>query len=329
MQNDLSQNELDKHAMGGTELMVQRVHKYVNPDLLKDVQIVCSRFRGFDESKKYHVFWEHDLPNDPESTRIFQNPDIMNGFDRFVFISRWQRDHFLETFPLLRTQEIRAKSVLIRNAVEAFDLSNRKYMANGKLNLIYISTPHRGLQILVPVFTQLAKDFPGALHLDVYSSFKIYGWEERDQPYEPLFKAIDDHPDMTNHGSVPNDDIRKALLQADILAFPSIWQENSCLSMIESMSAGCLHVCSDLASLPENCGDLPYVYPFNPDLQIHGQHFYVLMHKIIELFLDHPDTLSTSNVCVVASRMYSDLMYGIENMRYAWEVLLNTVMIND
>src|SRR5574337_593627 len=201
MKNEFSQNELDKNAAGGAELMLKRLHKHIRPDLLENVQIINSRYRGFDPDKKHYLLWEHDLPGDPESVKIFTDSDIMNKLEVYVFVSRWQRNQFVDAFPLLRTPQAYQKTTIIHNAIEPFDLSNRKYMTNGKVNLIYTPTPHRGLEILVPVFIQLAKDFPDILHLDVYSSFNLYGWGERDKPYEHLFKAIEDHQDATYHGS--------------------------------------------------------------------------------------------------------------------------------
>lgn|SRR5574337_20205 len=323
MKNEFSQNELDKNAAGGAELMLKRLHKHIRPDLLENVQIINSRYRGFDPDKKHYLLWEHDLPGDPESVKIFTDSDIMNKLEVYVFVSRWQRNQFVDAFPLLRTPQAYQKTTIIHNAIEPFDLSNRKYMTNGKVNLIYTPTPHRGLEILVPVFIQLAKDFPDILHLDVYSSFNLYGWGERDKPYEHLFKAIEDHQDATYHGSVPNDEIREAYMKADILSYPSIWQENSCLCMIESMSSGCLHVCSDLASLPENCGGMPYLYSYNQDMALHAQQFYSIMHMIIRACLDHPDVmLASTNPIIFATKVYADTMYSTAVMKNLWENLL-------
>ena len=41
---------------------------------------------------------------------------------------------------------------------------------------------------------------------------------------------------MTYHGFKPNDVVRKALSEAHIFAYPSIWVETSCISAIEAMS---------------------------------------------------------------------------------------------
>ena len=87
------------------------------------------------------------------------------------------------------------------------------------------------------------------IHFDVYSSFEAYGWKERDKPYEEVFKTIREHDGMTYHGFKPNDVVRKALSEAHIFAYPSIWVETSCISAIEAMSAGVQIVCPNLGAL--------------------------------------------------------------------------------
>ena len=101
-------------------------------------------------------------------------------------------------------------------------------------NLIYHTTPHRGLEVLVPVIDFLANKGK-KIHLDVYSSFKMYGWENRDEPYQKVFDKIKAHDNMTYHGYQPNDVIRKALKKAHMFSYPNIWPETSCIAMIEAM----------------------------------------------------------------------------------------------
>ena len=86
---------------------------------------------------------------------------------------------------------------------------------NEEIRLIYTSTPQRGLTILVPVFIELAKKYPN-IHLDVFSSFKIYGWDEADKQFEPLYDMCRNHPQITYHGFAPNDVVRDHVSRANI-----------------------------------------------------------------------------------------------------------------
>lgn len=312
------QNELDVKAAGGTELLGERLEKLVDPDLLNRFQVVRSRFRGFDETKKHHIFWSHDLAGDPESDAAFENDEIIQKFDAFVFVSYWQKETFLNRYSKLP----RYKSIVIRNAIEPIDITQRQ--KSKKINLIYTPTPHRGLEILVPVFGQLCKDFPDKLHLDVYSSFKLYGWEERDKPYHQLFEDMKLNSDITSHGTVSNEEIRKALLKADIFAYPSIWQETSCLCLIEAMSAGCFCVCSDLAAIPETSGGLIPMYGYTGKLNEDANSLYFTLKALIADLLSN-DNRDKVDLQLQFNKAYSDNLHNTLRMKITWESLLTTI----
>lgn len=312
-----AQNELDAKARGGTELLGERLEKLINPELLKNFQIIRSRFRGFDTTKSFHIFWEHDLAGDPESKHVFNNKEIMDGFDLFVFVSYWQKNAFFAAFPNIPKE----KCVVIRNAIDPIDMMERGKI-DDKVRLVYTPTPHRGLELLVPVFEALCNDFPGKLHLDVYSSFKLYGWEERDKPYQQLFDKINVHPDMTYHGTVSNDEIRKALLRSDIFAYPSIWEETSCLCLIEAMSAGCDCVCSDLAAIPETSGGLIPMYPYTGNLNLDSLSFYQILKEMIHLRIQ--DVSIRENLLKI-NKFYTDHLHSTVRMKETWNAVLTNL----
>lgn len=310
-----AQNELDVNAKGGTELLGERLEKLVGPEQFADIQIIRSRFRGFDDGKKYHIFWEHDLAGDPESQLVFQNEAIMAGFDVFVFVSWWQMQSFLTAYPKLE----RRKCMVIKNGIDPIDTTNKKrfggYSAGDKIRLIYTPTPHRGLDILVPVFDVLTKEYPNKLHLDVYSSFKLYGWEQRDLQYQKLFDQIKAHPDMTYHGTVSNEEVREALLRTDIFAYPSIWEETSCLCLIEAMSAECVCLCTDLAAIPETSGMLIQLCAYSHDAMQVAQSFYSNLKSIIDVY-DRFGAVDSGQLRF--NKTYADWIHGSQRMKDTW-----------
>ena len=155
-----------------------------------------------------------------------------------------------------------SESVVIKNAIDPIEHHEKP---KDKINLIYHTTPHRGLDILYAVYEQLAKNRDD-IHLDVYSSFNVYGWPQRDVEFKPLFDKLEAHPNITYHGAVPNSEVREALKKAHIFAYPCTWVETSCISAIEAMSAGCAVVCPNLGALPETTSNFGIMYPFDEDI---------------------------------------------------------------
>ena len=219
-------NETNANAMGGSEIIATKLAERINPELLKEFQIVNSRVRDLDETK-VRILLLHDLPGDPESE--FLKNGGYNKFHKLVFVSNWQMQEYIKYYNIPWS-----KCVVIQNFIDPIEEHKKP---DDVIRLGYWSTPHRGLNILVPVFEKLCEKYDN-LELDVYSSFKIYGWEERNAQYEKLFDRCRNHPKINYHGSVDNQTIREKVKGMHILAYPSIWQETSCIVLMEAMAAG-------------------------------------------------------------------------------------------
>lgn len=313
-------NELSVKSNGGTELMQRRLMDgNVNRDLLRHFQIIASRVRHVDENLK-KILWLHDLPGDPESAHL-ADPKSRNRFDKIVMVSDWQMNyyHLSHGIPYSRC-------IVMPNAIYPIEIKEKEY--DGTIRLIYHTTPHRGLEILIPVFENLCKEekILGPIHLDVYSSFSIYGWEQRDEPYRGLFDRCRNHPNITYHGAVSNEDVRNALVKSHIFAYPSIWPETSCLSAIEAMSAMCSVVCPNLAALPETCSKFANMYQFDEDINRHAQRFGgVLASTIMNRRRQLEDSKSVE-VHYRFQKSYFDNFYSWPNRAKQWESLLKSLL---
>lgn len=271
----LVRNETNENAKGGTEIIATALSQKLDSQLLSKVQIVNSRVREL-QSEYVRIFVAHDLPGDPESEFLKTQHDL---FHRYVFVSNWQMMQYIAYYKLPWE-----KCCVIQNAIEPFNVDgwNKGSVKNkdSTIRLAYWSTPHRGLDILVPVFQKLCEKY-GNIELDVYSSYKLYGWGDRDQAFEDLFETCRRHPKINYMGTVDNDTIRNNLLNTDILAYPSTWLETSCLVLIEAMSAGLLCVHPNFGALPETAAGLTEMYQWSPDKRIHAEVFYNTLDKAI------------------------------------------------
>ena len=304
-------NETNENSMGGTERMTMELAERVDSELLKDFQIVSSRVRELQEDK-IRVFWSHDLPGDPES-EFLKDKNKMNQFHKFVFVSNWQMQGYMQAYGIPWS-----KCVVLRNAIDPIELP-KEPKSNDTIRFIYTSTPHRGLNILVPVFEKLAEKYNN-IHLDVFSSFEIYGWKQRDEQYQELFDQIQNHDQMTYHGSQSNDVVREALTKSHVFAYPSIWPETSCLSLIEAMSAGLVCVHSNYAALPETSANWTQMYQLHEDPTRHAGLFYGMLESVIQ---NYEKTGVFTNLD--AMKTYTDIYYGWDMRVMEWEGLLTSL----
>jgi len=306
-------DELSKNAMGGTEMMKYGLYDRLPDDIKDAAQIICSRVRDVD-SDRPSILWLHDLFNDPEAVHL-KDPESRKRFDKLVFVSNWQWNtyHLAMGIP-------HSEAIILRNAIEPIEAHQKPN--DGKIRLIYHTTPHRGLEILVPVVEHLSTFFP-EIHLDVYSSFKAYGWPQRDEPYEGLFNKIREHPNMTYHGYQTNDKVREALKRADIFAYPSIWQETSCIAAIEAMSAACAVVCPNYAALPETTGNFAFNYQWHEDMQQHANIFANVLGQVIELYKNDEEKTRSR---LQFQKMWVDNFYSWDLRAKEWEGLIRGII---
>jgi UDP-glucose:(glucosyl)LPS alpha-1,2-glucosyltransferase len=307
---------INHESLGGTELMTRKLYEgAIKRELLQNINIIPSRVKCIEEDKK-NILVLHDLPWDPESAHL-RDADSRKRFDKIVCVSNWQMQMYNAVLGVPYSQ-----CEVLKNAIEPIDQSLIQKSLD-KVKLIYHPTPHRGLEILVPVFKRLAEEFD-FVELDVFSSFKLYGWEDRDQQYASLIQECKDHPKINYHGSQPNEVVRKALGEAHIFAYPSIWMETSCICLMEAMSAECCSIIPNLAALPETSAGFAEVYQWDENIERHAEKFYQILRDYVLYFRYSQKNLGR-NPSYSAMKQYADVMYGWEGRAMQWERLLTSL----
>ena len=269
----IEQNEAGKNANGGTELFMRFLYGGRIPrELLVNTQIIPGRIRELDSSK-IRVLTLHDLPEDPECQKL-KDAHFRKKFHKIVFISNWQYQRFRDILRVPYSTE----HTVIENGLEPIDVDiDKKPDVDDVVNICYITTPHRGLELLVPMFEMLAKE-DKKIHLHVHSSFNMYGWPDADKPYEKLFDTCKSHPQITYHGYTEFNQLRGMMKDYHICAYPSIWEETACRSILEAMSAGMLCVHPNFGALFDTTGGMNFMYDGSADKRQHadmfGEHLY-------------------------------------------------------
>ncbi len=299
-------------ARGGTEMMKEGLLERLDPNLADQFNIICSRVRDISEDKK-NILWLHDTWDDPEAQHL-READSRSRFDKLVFVSNYQFQtyHMGHGIPY-------HESVVLKNAITPIEEHKKD---TDIVRLIYHTTPHRGLELLIPVFEHLwEQGYQDKIHLDVFSSFNIYGWPQRDEPYKELFQKCMDHPGIDYHGTVSNDEIRKALQKAHIFAYPNIWPETSCIAVMEAMSAGCAIVCPNHAALPETATCFANMYQWDEDPNRHVNEFIGLLQAVMSAYDDerHQGKLTMQKI-------YADNFYSWQSRIPEWESMLQKIL---
>jgi glycosyltransferase involved in cell wall biosynthesis len=302
-------NEMNKNANGGTEIVTRQLFDLLDPSELDGVQIIASRVRELDPDK-LRIYHLHDLPNDPEASHLREQAS-RDRFDRIVFVSNWQYQQFRNELQLPFSDQCR----VIENGVEPIAWTEKPDPRTNPIRLIYTPTPHRGLELLVPVFEELYEMFP-FIELDVYSSFKLYGWDAQDKMYEPLYARCKAHPAIRYHGTVDQDTVRKAYQDAHIFAYPSIWPETSCRCLIEAMMAGCLCVHPNFAALPDTSSGMTDWYDGDANKDRHALRFAEAMAQIINI-LRNTDVWESNGL---TNRR--KLAHTIATTRFGWPTVI-------
>jgi UDP-glucose:(glucosyl)LPS alpha-1,2-glucosyltransferase len=308
------ENEISLKSQGGTEITKRSIAKLIPTELADNFQIIPSRVRDIDE-KKIRIYWAHDLAEDPEANHL-KNAESRDRFHKIIFSSNWQLNEYVLKLGLPRDMKIG----VIETPLEPIPYVEK---SKDEVRLIYFSTPQRGLELLIPAFEALVKENPlDNLHLDVFSSFLIYGWDEMDKNFQPLYDKVIAHPNMTYHGLSSREKLIEHLQKAHILAYPSIWPETSCRVLMESMSAGLVCVHPNYAALSDTAGGLTAQYQYIDDRQGHVNMFFHALNNSVRNV--HNEEYQKYLKFV---KVYADTRFNIKSIALRWETMMKELLI--
>ena len=314
--DDLDIDAVSKKAMGGTELMQKWLFEELNkrePGIQDKFQWIMTRVRKLDPEKQ-RLLWIHDLASDPEVQHL-KDPEKWKNFERIVFVSHWQQYQFKVHlgFPY-------DKGVVIQNAIKP--IPEHVKPKDGKINVCYFSTPHRGLELLLNAWEFMRKDLKEGLNaeLNIYSSFKLYDRPHLDEQFRHIYKRAEEMDGVNYYGTVSNDEIREALKTQHVFAYPSIYEETSCITLMEACSAGCLAVVPNLGALPETGANFPWMYGFEEDPDKHAQVHGHILGRAIQHFWDD----DVQNLLKI-QRSYFDMFYNWDLRAGQWRQFLHAI----
>ena len=257
---------------GGSELMYNELEKRINKKYLRNFSL----FNYVEKANfnKKTIYWTPHT-TDQQSVNFFNDLGYLKRINHFVFVSYWQAEQYKKAFDIPEE-----KISVIKNACAGVDPKLERN--NNKIKVCYTSTPWRGLNVLLDAWEILK---PKNAELHIFSGTKVYSkefYKAHDKTYKHLYDKCKRLPNVIYRDNIPNNELRKELPSFDMLAYPSTWEETSCISVIEAISAGLRVVCSSLGALPETTEGWAYMYPSIKEPKLHAKKFASILEQEIE-----------------------------------------------
>ncbi len=290
--------KINNESLGGSENQLRLLLKHLPDESFKDINLILNNTNhDLIEKNKINVLWMQHFVNQEEAKNL-GSKDYVNKLDYIVFNSNWNFEKFQYQFKIPES-----KSLVIKNAIEKIDFHEKP---KDKINLIYHTTPWRGLIHLLKVFKRLNLQ---NTELNICSSTIIYGKKFDSilgKKYENIFEECKNTKNVNYLGFVENNKIIELLKNMHIYSFPSIWPETSCISAIEAMAAGCEIVTSNLGALYETCAPFATFVGFDSNFD----NFEKKYQKALEI--------SIKNFWSKENQKRIQLQQEVINLTYSW-----------
>ena len=259
LNSDQSRPVLFNDSFGGSENQMRLLLKYLPDESFKDINLILNNTNhDLIEKDKINVLWMHHFVNQAEAKNL-GSKDFLDKIDWIVYNSNWNLEKHIYQFKIPES-----KSIVIRNAIEKINSSEKP---KGKINLIYHTTPWRGLVQLLKIFKNLNLE---NVELNICSSTIIYGKKFDSvlgKSYEKIFEECKNTKNVNYFGFLENTKIIELLKKIHIFTHPSIWPETSCIAAIEAMAAGCQTLTTNLGALYETCSPFGKFVNFDRNLE--------------------------------------------------------------
>lgn len=144
-----------------------------------------------------------------------------------------------------------------RNGIDPWEFRDDEVPFKHPAKMVYVSTPFRGLDVLLARFWPEIKRRVPTAELHCY-----YGWESADRmgvtttPEGAHFKTqvmeLVKQPGVVWHGRVGQPELYRELLSSGVWCYPTSWKEEHCISAYLAQAAGVWPVVYPIGALPQS-----------------------------------------------------------------------------
>lgn len=309
---NLSYDDINNKPLGGTESSIyflsKELSKIYNINVLtkNNKQLIINSNLKYDNIKNLHkinsdyiittlidnniidyknninnnlkiIYWVHHDINVEFIKNYFEK--FIKHVDNYIFVSEWQQNRYIYKYNIKKE-----KCIVIQNGISNNINKLNKY--EKRKELIYISSPYRGLLPAYYLFQQIKLRIPN-IRFKVFSSFnrdfnKDYNKLNEYKPfndineylkinnnqldyyYKSLYELLINDSQIDFYGSVPQNILFKHIQSSMVLFYPNTYPETCCNSLLECMANRCNIISSDLGALSETSKNLAIL--LNPNI---------------------------------------------------------------
>jgi glycosyltransferase involved in cell wall biosynthesis len=185
------------------------------------------------------IVWLHNLIDQfgPEPQALFTDPAFVDNIKYLITVSEFAKQKVIEQMPISPE-----KVIVIQNAVDPIAYNKNKFKNVKKPIIMHCSSPDRGMEMLLLATTQIEEDF----ELQIFNNF-----DPNTVQATGVWNKIINDKRISFYNKTPRNTVVKHWVEAHIHAYPSIYDETSCITQIEALAANTLSVYSNYSVLPE------------------------------------------------------------------------------
>lgn len=186
------------------------------------------------------IFWSCD-----QRTNGNFNLNVFPYVDKTICISDYHKKYFTDNY------EVKAENIQVFDlGVQLSDYETDVKKVPGKV--IFCSVPRRGLNELSKMWSNIKAQVPNA-SLYITSDYRLWGMDEPlNEEFQETFRHL---PDVHFLGKVSRKELVQHQLEAEVMAYPCIYDENFCIAAAECMAAGAIPVTYDIGALKTTIKD--------------------------------------------------------------------------
>lgn len=191
---------------------------------------------------KRKIVWLHDVPIEG----MFPKQEV-DTYDKIVVLSKFHKSLLPDYIP-------EDKIFVSRNGINQRDFEPKEQFERNPKRIIYTSSYDRGIEHLLQEWGNIRKEVPDAeLHL-------FYGWDtylkmmkqgRRPKEFYDHMCSLMKLDGVYEHGRIGHKQLVKEFFKSAIFAYPSHFEEISCISAMKAQACGCIPLVTNYAALKE------------------------------------------------------------------------------